>query len=264
MHWTISRASFGTTASDERFRSMTQMWCTRRIQRTAESPRFFSGVLGPPPLIRIVMRQHRFFIPSLTAAIIVALAVFMFCRGSYRPFRAKVVGTHWHEEALYVNLEFTNTGATCIGFAHSLEVQVRSGGKWHPAQKFELDRNPSWWGLPPSLESGESLPARIPCGPARAEACRVYLRYRGESLRWRAYSFLVGHDWFRKAPRLFGWLILRLPEHPKWQRSVLEFELPNETGSKTRSMHNLPLHWTGSSRFGLVPMGTSVAAAPGQ
>jgi hypothetical protein len=27
---------------------------------------------------------------------------------------------------------------------------------------------------------------------------------------------------------------------------------------------NLPLHWTGSSRFSLALMGTSLAAAPGQ
>ncbi len=27
---------------------------------------------------------------------------------------------------------------------------------------------------------------------------------------------------------------------------------------------NLPLHWTGSSRVSLVPMGTLLAAAPGQ
>jgi hypothetical protein len=212
----------------------------------------------------IVMRRRRFFIASLAVAVIAGVTLILVWRCSRRPFRTQVLGTHWHEMALYVDLNFTNTGATYVEFADDLEVQARSGGKWLQAQKFEIDRNGSWWGLPPSFGPGESSHARIPCSSAQAEACRIYLRYRGASLRWRAEGFLVDHDWFSKAPRLFGWPTLRLPEHPKWRRSVLEFELPKETRFSTNKMHNLTLHWTGSSRFSLVPMGPPLAAAPGQ
>jgi hypothetical protein len=200
-------------------------------------------------------------------AVVLAVALSLFWCGSQCPFRAQVLGTHWHEKALYVDLNLTNTGATGVDVADDLEVQARSGGKWLPVQKFELDRNGSWWGLPPSFGPGQSCHARMPCSSAQAEACRIYVRYRGESLRWRAEGFLVGHDWFRKAPRLFGWLTLRLPEHPKWRRTVLEFELPKQSehpSAGTSMVHNLTLHWTGSSRFSSLLMGTSLAAAPGQ
>jgi hypothetical protein len=82
---------------------------------------------------------------------------------------------------------------------------------------------------------------------------RVHLLHR--------LALLASWRWPMLGERILPPLVSHLPRRHVWHPIVAEVELH---ATARTSAHNLPLHWTGSSRFSLVPMAASVAAAPGQ
>jgi hypothetical protein len=120
-------------------------------------------------------------------------------------------------------LFLTNTSSVGLQFELATNMQVRAGGKW-----LAVDRHVLAGDLVGDLYAppGEYRVAETLCSQREAEACRFHLRYRGSSPRWRAEDYLTERDLFRRAPRLFGWLTTRIPEHGRWHQTELEFELP--------------------------------------
>jgi hypothetical protein len=94
--------------------------------------------------------------------------------------------------------------------------------------------------------------------PARAEACRLFLRAQRWSPSERARLLLERRGFAKRVPTLCDWVVCRLPDkRPPVRDVTVQISLP-------RRAHNEALHWTGGSRFSLLPTATSVAAAPGQ
>jgi hypothetical protein len=59
-------------------------------------------------------------------------------------------------------------------------------------------------------------------------------------------------------------ITLNFPKGTLYLKPISSAPVGERPGAGTGGSHNLPLHWTESSRYSLVPMGTSLAAAPSQ
>jgi hypothetical protein len=116
-------------------------------------------------------------------------------------------------------LRLTEPDAPYLEFGSEQEVQFRIAGKW----------------LAPEQLTGAFARGLPGCGqvgvvPNRrgAEAFRLHLTYRRQSLRNDIEGRIVGSSWGPKVP---GWvleLVARLPHDGKWRHAVVEIELPNE------------------------------------
>ena len=99
--------------------------------------------------------------------------------------------------------------------------------------------------------------------PTNALRWKFGFAVRTPSLRERAY-FWVPNGWWNRVYPICEWpRLLPYKTGPECEIRSEVFEL-GQTNSATTPLHNFSLHWTGSSRFSLVSMATSLAAAPGQ
>ena len=120
-----------------------------------------------------------------------------------------------------VILRLTKSDAPYIELAEEQAVQFRVAGEWLSPEKLHR-QSLEVVGFPDGGLVGV-VPNRH-----RAEAFRLHLTYRRLSQRQETETWLVGRDWWGKAPKLCAWLCNRLSERRKWRHSLLEFELPKE------------------------------------
>ncbi len=147
-------------------------------------------------------------------------------------------------------------------------VQRKVSGRWLPAQQVAWLNSRYFGATVPGRSEGEFVAAVV---PHHTEAVRLAFGYLYQTVAgkwyWRCcYSYYNSKPVGWAAPRLRS--ILDTPRFRHWScyaPVTYELALPGSVPKQLRrSEHNFSLHWTGSSRFSLVPIGTSLAAAPGQ
>lgn len=85
------------------------------------------------------------------------------------------------------------------------------------------------------------------------------LRFSSVDLRPRSIKGIIGMRFLARHK-----ITLNFPKGTLYLKPISSAPLDEGPGASSGASHNLPLHWPGSSRFGLVSMGTSLPAAPGQ
>jgi hypothetical protein len=153
-------------------------------------------------------------------------------------------------------------------------VQPRVSGKWLPAQQVAWLNSRYFAATVPGRTDHEFVAAVV---PHHTEVVRLGLDYEYETLAQKWYN-LCGYYCVNPKdtshPKLVGWAAPRLrkmlgrPCFQHWSCYApdrYELTLPGSLQAQPRPWeHNFSLHWTGSSRFSLVAVGPSLAAAPGQ
>jgi hypothetical protein len=85
------------------------------------------------------------------------------------------------------------------------------------------------------------------------------LRFSSVDLRPRSVKGIIGMRFLARHK-----ITLNFPKGTLYVKPISSAPLGEGPSAGTGGSHGFPLHWTGSSRFGLVSMGTSLPAAPGQ
>lgn len=132
-------------------------------------------------------------------------------------------------------LQLTNAGSAYLEIGKHPKIQVKIDGRWMPLEESLAD-------FPGSLVVRD---AYWPCVrvQGKAEAVRLWLRYRHQSPQDELVELLNKHDLWGLSPRLWPWLIEHLPKHRWWRHTVFELDL------QPSRAHNNSVERTGASRL---------------
>lgn len=197
------------------------------------------------------MRQRKpIILAVLLAAVMVAMGAAVLTPASQPQVRLVVTHRKAADKGDHLTMELRSPDV--VIFDHIRQFQVQVGSTW------ELPEEPGCCGHTFNSPGSQRLfVARV---PHAATAVRIACDCRRVGLLGRL-ELLASRRWPVLDQRIVAPQASCFPQPSVWHPITAEVQL---RGTARTSAHNLPLHWTGSSRFSSVSMASSLAAAPGQ